>query len=771
MNDAARAGAESHAPQDPIAHVLVRGFAAHKAGRLAEAAECYEHVLAHVPDEPHALRLLGEIAQRTGNAERAIELTRRSLKRNPGSAEAHNNLGAAYRTLGRLDEAEDSFRRAIALNPALAIAHNNLGAMLIVKGQINDARDILAKVVAVDAESADAWLNLGTAEHRLGDLVAAERAFRRATALAPDNAGAWSNLAAVLVTLKRPRDALPAAERAVALSPESHEVHSNRGNVMRALGRLDDAAASFHRALELKPDFADAHNNLGIVLSDQRQTIQAAVHYRKAVDLDPRSTAAMNNLAAALRSLRKLSEALAWLDRALEINPHDAKSYGNRGMVLVSMGRIDEALQQLQRSIELKKDTDRSHSNYLFALNYAPGMSPDMLLAEHRRFDAQFGGHIPPTFTNTRDPARRLRIAYVSGDFRNHPCAFFIEPLLASHNPAQVETFCYMSARDEDDYTRRFKALAHHWRDASMMMDEDLQAAMLADGIDIAVDLAGHTGGGRLTAFARRLAPVQVTWLGYPATTGLSAMDYRLTDARADPPGAADEHCSERLVRLPDTFLCYRPRADAPDVSPPPASTGAPFTFGSFNNLPKLNAIVIEAWRRILRGAPHARLLIKSNPLCDDVTRADLAAAFEDPEIDPARVELVPWITDQTEHLAFYTRVDVALDPFPYNGTTTTCEALWMGVPVLTIAGNRHAARVGVSLMSQVGMEDFIAPDIDSYVKTAIALAHAPERLSVLRAELRGRVQASPLRDERRFAANVESAYREMWRAWCAGPR
>jgi len=759
-----------YAPSEPIAHVLARGFAAHQAGRLAEATECYEYVLAHMPDEPHALRLLGEIAQRTGNPERAIELTRRSLKRNPGSAEAHNNLGTAYRTLGRLDEAEDSFRRAIALNPALAITHNNLGAMLIAKGQIKDARDILAKVVVIEPESADTWLNLGVAEHRAGDLAAAERAFRRAAELAPENAGAWNNLAAVLITLKRPREALVATDRAAALSPNSHEIHNNRGNIMRALGRFDDAAACYCRALELKPDFADAHSNLGILLSEQRQPVQAAVHFRKAIDLDPGSTAAMSNLATVLHKLRKLSEALAWLDHALEINPHDATSYGNRGMVLVAMGRIEEALQQLRRSMELKKDADRVYSNYLFTLNYAPGVSRDMLFAEHCGFDAQFGDHPPPVFANARDPAKQLRVAYVSGDFRTHPCASFIEPLLANHDPAQVEIFCYSTYQEVDDYTRRFKALAHHWRDASVMMDEDLQAAMLADGIDIAVDLAGHTGGGRLTAFARRLAPVQVTWLGYPATTGLSAMDYRFTDARADPPGAADAHCSERLVRLPDTFLCYRPRADAPDVGPLPVSTGAPFTFGSFNNLPKLNPVVIEAWRRILRGAPRARLLIKSNPLGDQGTRAHLLAAFEDANIDPARVELVPWIHDQAAHLALYNRIDVALDPFPYNGTTTTCEALWMGVPVLTIAGDRHAARVGVSLLSQVDLQDFIVSDIDTYVEAAIALARKPERLFALRAELRGRMQTSPLRDERRFAANVESAYREMWRAWCTGP-
>jgi protein O-GlcNAc transferase len=316
---------------------------------------------------------------------------------------------------------------------------------------------------------------------------------------------------------------------------------------------------------------------------------------------------------------------------------------------------------------------------------------------------------------------------------------------------------------------RRWKSnRAAQWRDTSKLLEAAFIQSVLDDQIDIAIDLTGHTGNNRLLAFSQRIAPIQVSWLGYPCTTGLGTIDYRLTDSFADPPGATDSHYSESLVRLPSTFLCYQAPADAPEPGPLPALGGAPFTFGSFNNLPKINARVIEVWAAILAHAPAARLLLKSRALADAVTCDRVHQAFSRHGIDPARIELVGWVRNPAEHLLLYGQVDLALDPFPYNGTTTTCEAMWMGVPVLALAGGRHAARVGVSLLKQVGLSDFVTADVQEYVARAVAYATDPAPLAEVRAGLRERMAASPLCDGRAFARDVENAYRAMWRGWCS---
>jgi predicted O-linked N-acetylglucosamine transferase (SPINDLY family) len=361
-----------------------------------------------------------------------------------------------------------------------------------------------------------------------------------------------------------------------------------------------------------------------------------------------------------------------------------------------------------------------------------------------------------------------LRIGYLSPDFCSHSVAFFVEPLLATHDRGSFEILCYANVTQPDQITEHLQRLGHTWRDIVRLRDEDVAVQIRQDHVDILVDLTGHTANNRLQVFARKPAPVQVAYLGYPNTRGFTAMDYWLSDAHADPPGQTERFYVEEIVRLPHGFNCYRPPAANPDVRALPARAVGHITFGSFNNAPKVNARVIALWARILNALPEARLIMKARQLVDSATKANFHRLFEQHGVTPERVEMISWVPSSTAHLELYNRIDIGLDCFPYNGHTTTCEALWMGVPVITLAGLTHAGRVGVSLLSQVGLGELIADTPEVYAELAVALARDLVRLETLRHGLRDRVTQSPLTDASIITRSFEAAYRQMWRRWCA---
>jgi predicted O-linked N-acetylglucosamine transferase (SPINDLY family) len=372
-------------------------------------------------------------------------------------------------------------------------------------------------------------------------------------------------------------------------------------------------------------------------------------------------------------------------------------------------------------------------------------------------------------FTNSRDPDRRLRVAYLSGDFRTHSVGYFFQPLLAHHDHRAVEVICYSEVDNPDAMTKELRAHCSLWRDSYKMTDTALRAQLLADRIDVAIDLAGQTAKNRLRALAVKTTPVTATWLGYPATTGLSTIDWRITDDLADPPGV-EAFYTEKLLRLDGGFLCYAPPADAPAVAPLPSIATGRITFGSFNNMQKISESTIDAWAAILRAAPESRLVLKAPTLVDRGLRQRYQDAFVSRGVDPARVELRTFIVESASHLAAYGEIDIALDPFPYNGTTTSCEAMWMGVPVLTVIGNRHAGRVGFDLLNRIGYPELAAADQSAYVAQAVQLARDPLRLQRLRSDLRERMHASSLCDAPHFARAFEQGIRVMWRQWCVSP-
>jgi predicted O-linked N-acetylglucosamine transferase (SPINDLY family) len=461
--------------------------------------------------------------------------------------------------------------------------------------------------------------------------------------------------------------------------------------------------------------------------------------------------------------------ALDAYDRALAAKPGSGAAELGRAAALFDLWRVDEGVAAYARAHALQPASPAAHSAWLFHLHYPATAEADALAAAHRTYGARFPAPAAPARTDPA-PERRLRIGYLSPNFSRHSVGYFVAPVLEHHDRDAFESVCYYLHPRSDDATARMRGLAGRWRDAAAWDDDRLERAIRDDGIDVLVDLAGHTKLNRLPVMARKPAPLQVTWLGYPDTTGLPAIGYRITDAVADPPGAADARHTEKLVRLPGPMLCYRPPEDAPPVATPAARDGG-VVFGSFNNADKLSVAAVALWSRVLAAVPDSRLLLKSARVGVPEAVERTRAAFAAHGVDPARIRLELWRERRADHLAAYADVDVALDTFPYSGTTTTCEALWMGTPVVTLAGGMHMSRVGASLLTHAGLADLVAADEAGFVATAVALARDAGRRAALRTSLRDRIAASPLTDARTHTRSLEAVYRGLWRDWCAGAR
>ena len=485
--------------------------------------------------------------------------------------------------------------------------------------------------------------------------------------------------------------------------------------------------------------------------------------------MTPSSAAADISLADGLQSLGHVEKAAEYYERALEREPGLASALMGLAAVSIAQGDLTEALRRYRRAIELHPNDPIIYQNLLLALHYT-SQDPAQLFSAHAEYERRYAARLVAAYrehSNSRTAERRLRVGYVSADFRRHSVAYFFEPRLAAHDRGEFDITCYAHVGSPDDVTARLQVLSDQWRPIYGWSNEQVAQQIRTDQIDILVDLGGHTNP-RLIVFASKPAPVQVTYLGYPDTTGLSTMDYRITDAWSDPPNSTESFYSERLVRLPSGFQCYQPSYDSPAVGPLPALAAGQVTFASFNALPKVTPYVVAVWARILRAVPESRLFLKASALRSPAARQRLLGLFEAHGIPAERLELLGQARSVNDHLDLYNRVDIALDPFPYNGATTTCEALWMGVPVVSIAGQTHVGRVGVSLLQRVGLSSLIADSEEAYVSTAVKLASNTEGLIRLRAGLREQAADSSLMNAAQVTRSLERAYREMWREWCA---
>jgi protein O-GlcNAc transferase len=653
----------------------------------------------------------------------------------PGHADAYSNLGVALKNQGKLDEAIAAYCKAICIKPDHVEAHSNLGNVLRDQGKFDEA-------------------------------VAA---YREAIRISPDQARAYSDLGVALADQGNFDEAAAIYRKAISIKPDYAEAHFNLGNVLKDQGKLDEAVAAYRQAISIRPNLAVAQSNLGNTLLNQGNLDEAVAAYRRAIEIMPTNAEVHYNLGNGLKDQGELDGAVASYRRSIILKPDHAGAHCNLAIALMDQGKLDEAVAAYRQALVLKPDYADSHSNLLFCLNYVDDISNEEIYKESVCWNERHALRYRPSnvaYNNERRSDRRLRIGYVSPDLRTHSVAYFLEPLLQGHDRQAVEIFCYADVVQPDSVTTRLQGLADHWLMTIGLSDDKLAARIRTDGIDILIDLAGHTAHNRLGVFAREPAPVQVTWLGYPNTTGLDAIDYRLVDAVTDPVGEADACASETLLRLPSGFLCYGGPEGMPEPADPPCLTAATVTFGSFNNPAKVSPSTLDVWAKLLTRLPEARLLLKGKSFANATTRALFIARLGERGVAPERVELVAWAPSNIAHLALYERVDIALDPFPYNGTTTTCEALWMGVPVITLRGDRHAGRVGASLLSHGGLTDWIAGSVEDYVEIAVALAGNPSHLRDLRRSLRPHLKASPLCDSKAFAGQIEAAFRTMWQQW-----
>jgi protein O-GlcNAc transferase len=646
------------------------------------------------------------------------------------------------------------------------------------RGDVDAAATGYARAVTEGSRSPDVFNDLGVLLAKKGQFPAAVVQLETALLLAPAHPNARANLLKALESMAmaafqqgRWSDAAVGFTRLAALDPTCAIFHGNLAAAWRQQRRPDQALPHLQRARDLEPDNARIRFQLGSVLLELGHP-ECEAELARAIELDPHQVDARVNLAIVHSRRGQLARAGALLREALERAPDHIEAHSNLASLLREQGEIGPSREHTRRALALCPGSPSLFSNYLLSRLADPATAPAETAAEHARWAARFAAPVDPGTTNhfpgfPRDPERRLRVGYVSPDLRSHSVATFLEPLLAAHDRRQTEVFCY-SDGIPDAVTARLRALADRWCDARGLDDEALAARVAQDQIDVLVDLAGHTAGNRLLCFARRPAPVQVSYCGYPHVTGLAAMTWRLTDAVADPEGASDATAGEQLWRLPHGFLCFQPDAAAPLPAPAPVRERGFVTFGSFNNLSKLNDDVLDLWAEILRAVPDARLLLKARALSDESPRARLRARFSARGIDPARVEVAPYAATPAEHLDLYRAVDVGLDPFPYNGTTTTCEALWMGVPVVTLRGRVHAGRVGASLLTRVGLPTLIADTGADYVRVAAGLAGDHDALAAIRRGLRARFAASDLASPAIITGDIEAAYRGMWRAWCA---
>lgn len=732
--------------------------------------------------------------------EASLEQRRLAVRKNPGSAKAHADLGVALQSTGQLELAVASQRRALELDPGLAWLHAIMAPALKALGQHEHAADSYRKAIALQPDNAKLHYGLGEALRALAQYPLAVDSYRRALELRPQDGDTHTGLGAALHGLGQFDAAADHFSHAAGLDPEQVDARLNLGNTLLRLGQHEAAAAAFGEVLQLRPDHYDAHLNLGISLDGRGQYEAALASYRRALLLRPADVNAQRNISAVLDRMNRLDESMAFrqaalaaapdnglfhfdlgqsqralgqfslatdsMNRALALRPDDATIHTYLAYLQMEAGERDRSLESYRRAFELNPCA-AAHSNVLFALSHCTN-DPEELLAEHLRFAELFehpqlarrGPH-----PNLAAPARRLNVGFVSADLHNHAVVTFLEPIfeLLTHS-TELTLHAYSNGIIDDDVSQRLRGYIPNWRRIHALDDDAAERLIRSDGIDILIDLSGHSGGNRLPLFARKPAPIQASWLGYAGTTGLEAMDYYVSDGFHLPEGRYDSQFTEKIARIP-LGAPFTPEPQAPDVSPLPALTNGYLTFGTFNRANKLSPAVITLWAKLLHAIPDAKLVLGGLHAGADKV---VIGWFANENIDPARLIVQPRGSVR-EYLAAHERIDICLSAFPYTGATTVCHALWMGVPTLTNTGPTNPSHAAVCFMAHLGLSSFVADDDDHFVRLGVFLSQNLEELAGLRMSMRERFANSVVGHPIIAATGLERALRLMWERWCAG--
>jgi predicted O-linked N-acetylglucosamine transferase (SPINDLY family) len=711
------------------------GLEHHQSGRLDKANDDYQQALSLNPSHPDALHLLGMLAHQVGDNVLAEDLINLAIHGSPNFPNYHCNLGTVLQAQHKLDEAIISFRHAISLDPNNAIYHYNHGRAL----------------------------------HAKGELLAAAASYRQALALTPNHVEALSNLGHTLRALGQLDEAVDLFMRASVLAPNLPEIHFNLGTALNEQGKLNAAIESYQTAVFLYPAYAQAHCNLGAALLVKGKAEEAIASYQRALAINPKFGEAYFNLGIAYQTQDKLEQAIASYRQAVELQPEFVEGYCNLGNALRAQGQLDEAIACYEKALSIKPDYANAYSNLLFLHAYHATLHPAAQLTLACGWEIAC---IPATdralarekkFMRLPLVGRKLKVGYVSGDFRKHATSYFIEQIFAQHNRSKVELFAYSNNRSRDQITERLNTLVDHWSVIAGKSDEAVCEMVKADGIDILIDLAGHSANNRLGVFARRAAPVQASYL-YFASTGLSEMDYWIGDEVLTPP-ELDQQFSEQVWRLPRTWLSYKTIAEAPATHWQANADGA-ICLGCFNNLGKITPQTLQLWARILHALPQATLLLKNKDLADERNRQRILAELSSLGVDAQRVELQPG-SDWVDYMAQHDHLDIALDPIGgHGGGTSTCDALWMGVPVIHLQGGHVGSRFAASMLNAIGHADWIAESETDYLDKTIALAKNIALRQQLRIKQRELMSNSPLCNAKELAQELESAYTKMFQRW-----
>ena len=807
----AKAGPAS-APQvaaPSVQHLFAEALQHHHAGRLAKAERLYRLMIIRDPAHADALHLLGVIAHQVGHNDMAVRQITKAIALANLVPDFHSNLGlalltqgkrhdavacfgralvhkpdyaAAYCNLGNglgerrtLDKAVTAYGRALLCEPEYAEAHNNLGGVLKELGRLGEAAASYGRALACRTGYAEAHYNLGNVLHEQGKPGEAAASYIQAMACKPDYVEAYYNLGHVLHDQGRRDEAGVFYRQALAFKPDYAEVHGNFGNALREQNRLDQALVACARALACYPEWAEARCNCGNIFLAQGKSEKAHAAYRRALVHKPDLAEANYNLGNILKDDGALAAAVVHYSRAAALRPDYAKAYNNLGNTLTEQGRLAEATASYEQALVVKPDYAECAMTLVFTQLYRSGVGLQEILARSRHWNSLHVAPLqrsplipPPSVDAGAAPRRSPRIGFLSADFRSHAVGFLAIPAIEGLARAGHHLTCYSNSTANDQMTARFIKAATVWRSVAELSDDRLAELIRADGIDILIDLSGYTAGNRLPVFALRPAPIQIaSWIGYPATTGMAAMDYILTDRHQLPPAAAPFY-TEAVVRLPDSYIVFEPPADAPPLSGLPALTKGFITFCSFNVLKKTSPEAVALWSRILTRLPSARLLLKTPALTCPATRLRYAQLFFSHGIDPSRVQCVGR-TSPPVHRTWMNEADIALDPFPYTGGLTTLESLWMGLPVVTLPGETFASRHSLGYLSTLGLTELVASNQDHYLELALELANDLPRLATLRAGMRRRMLASPLCDVERFTGHLETALATLWARRCAG--